>query len=119
MTAYRLTQSASDDIRSILAWSQDQFGDQARQRYEALLVAAIRDVASGERMTRRRPRPELGDAIFSWHLAQSRSTSTAGLVRRPRHFLICRMEAAVLVIGRVLHEAMELRQHLASEDTWQ
>lgn len=34
------------------------------------------------------------------------------IVNRPRHFLISRREAEVLIIGRVLHDAMELRRHV-------
>lgn len=118
MTMYRLTQSAADDIRSILAWSHRQFGERAGQRYESLIVAAIRDAASAEGAMRRQARPELGQGVFSWHLAQSRDTSSAGLVRRPRHFLICRMEAEVLVVGRVLHDAMDLPRHVPPNENW-
>ena len=36
----------------------------------------------------------------------------SALVRRPRHFLVYRVEPALLVVGRVLHDAMELERHL-------
>ncbi len=114
MTRYRLTHAAQTDILSILAWSHDQFGEEARQRYEALISAAIRDAAARNDELGRTPRPELGDGVFSWHLAQSRRRSRGGKVRRPRHFLTCRLDGDVLVVGRVLHDAMDLRRHLDS-----
>jgi toxin ParE1/3/4 len=40
------------------------------------------------------------------------------VVRRPRHFLIYRFEPSLLVVGRVLHEAMELARHLDPDTSW-
>jgi toxin ParE1/3/4 len=63
-------------------------------------------------------RPELGDNVRSWHLRGSRYTA-GDVVRRPRHFLIYRVEDDILVIGRVLHDTMELRRHVAVDRSWQ
>jgi toxin ParE1/3/4 len=60
MARYRLTNAAQADMIAILSWSQEQFGEQARQRYEALIVAAIRDAASRTDDVGHTPRPELG-----------------------------------------------------------
>lgn len=119
MPRYRLTHAAQADIISILAWSHEQFGEEARKRYEALIATAIRDAAACGGTAERVPRPELGDGMFAWHLAQSRTRSPGGTVRRPRHFLICRLDGDVLVVGRVLHDAMELRRHLDSHQPWE
>ena len=119
MARYRLTHAAQADIVSILAWSHDQFGEEARKRYEALITAAIRDAGARSGEVGRTVRPELGDGVFSWHLAQSRTRSTGGSVHHPRHFLICRRDGDVLVVGRVLHDAMELRRHLDAQQPWE
>lgn len=117
---YRLTHAAQEDIVAILRWSDEQFGQEARRRYEALIVTALRDAASAaEGDVGRRSRPEFGEGVFSWHLALSRAHSAGGRVHRPRHFLICRREADVLVVARVLHDAMELRRHLEAEQAWE
>lgn len=73
MAGYRLTHAAQADIVAILAWSDEQFDEEARQRYEALIVRAIRDAASRTEGVGHTPQPELGDGILSWHLAQSRT----------------------------------------------
>lgn len=112
MNRYRLSHAAQADIVAILAWSHEQFGEEARLRYEALISAAIRDVAVQPEGPGSTPRAELGDGVFSWHLAQSRNRSTGGVVHSPRHFLICRFDGAVVVVGRVLHDSMELRRHI-------
>ncbi len=119
MTRYRLTYAAQADIVSILAWSHDRFGEEARKRYEALIATAIREAATYRDEVGRTMRPELGDGVFSWHLAQSRTRSPGGKVHRPRHVLIWRIDGDVMVVGRVLHDAMELRRHIAPQQPWE
>ena len=46
MFLYRLSEAAQDDVLGILAWTHEQFGEAARLRYEHLIVAALRDLAS-------------------------------------------------------------------------
>ncbi|WP_174844140.1 type II toxin-antitoxin system RelE/ParE family toxin [Cryobacterium fucosi] len=66
MSGYRLTHTAQADIVAILAWSYEQFGEEARKRYETLIATAIRDAASRSDDVGLRPRSELGDGVFSW-----------------------------------------------------
>lgn len=119
MARYRLTDAAQADIVSILAWSRQRFGLEASKRYEALIATAIRDAAQRKDDVGCRSRPELGDGVFSWHLAQSAARSPGGAVHRPRHFLIFRRDGELLVVGRVLHDAMELRRHLDPQQSWE
>jgi toxin ParE1/3/4 len=120
MIRYRLSDAAQADVIDILAWTQEQFGEVARLRYEGLIVAALRDVATQADRPGSIERPELGAGVRSWHLRLSRDHvgTGAGVVRRPRHFLIYRFEPALLVVGRVLHDAMELTRHLNPESSW-
>jgi toxin ParE1/3/4 len=120
MLRYRLSDAAQDDVIDILAWTHEQFGEVARLRYESLIVAALRDVATQPDRPGSLARPELGAGVRSWHLRLSRNQArtSAGVVRRPRHFLIYRCEPGMLVVGRVLHDAMELAQHLDPGTSW-
>ena len=120
MLRYRLSDAAQADVIDILAWTQQQFGEAARLRYESLIVAAFRDVASQPDRPGSIERPELGTGVRSWHLRLSRDHvgAAAGAVRRPRHFLIYRVEPALLVVGRLLHDAMELARHLDPDTSW-
>jgi len=117
MLRYRLSEAAQGDVLSILAWTHEQFGEAARLRYESLIVAALRDVASQPDRPGSLARPELGAGVRSWHLRLSRHHAKPGVevVRRPRHFLVYRCEPALVVVGRVLHDAMELAQHLGPD----
>src|SRR5690242_2853722 len=106
--------AAEEDIESILRWSQDQFGERARGRYEALLGQAIVDLAEKPDRAGSHERPELGPLARTYHLRHSRKrvkTST-GRVKEPRHFILFRVRSGNLEIGRVLHDSMELASHL-------
>lgn len=120
MLRLRLSAAAQSDIVDLLAWSEEQFGESARLRYEALIVAALRDIAEQPDRPGSIDRPELGAGIRSWHLRSSRDRARTdlGVVRRPRHFVIYRVESGVPVVGRVLHDAMELVRHLDAATSW-
>jgi toxin ParE1/3/4 len=117
---YRLSASAQADLADILAWTHRRFGEAARKRYEALIVAALRDISAQPDRAGSMQRPEFGASVRSWHLQLSREhgRTETGIVRRPRHFLIYRSEKGLVVIGRVLHDAMELEQQLDPGESW-
>ena len=120
MLRYRLSAAAQADVIDILAWTNQQFGEAARVRYERLIVAALRDVSTQPDRPGSIARPELGAGVRSWHLRLSRAHITQGTdaVHRPRHFLVYRLEPGLLVVGRVLHDAMELVKHLDRKASW-
>jgi toxin ParE1/3/4 len=116
----RLSGPARIDIEDLLAWSEDRFGVAARQRYEALLTAAPSDVAQDPARQVVEQRPELGSAVFSYHISHSRRSSearsAAGVVAKPQHLLAWRVAGdGTLDIVRVLHDAMELSRHLPQD----
>lgn len=120
MAGYRLAKAAQDDIAGILAWTNSNFGNAAAQRYGALIVAALRDISARPDRVGSIERTELGADIRSWHLrlSRQRGRTEAGLVQRPRHFLLYRVDSGVVVVGRVLHDVMELAQHSGSGLVW-
>jgi toxin ParE1/3/4 len=121
MFRYRLSEAAQGDIVDVLAWTHERFGEPARLRYESLIVAALRDVATAPERPGSLARPELGAGVRSWHLRLSRAQVEPGVnvVRRPRHFLVYRFEPGRVEVGRLLHDAMELAQHLDPDSSWQ
>jgi toxin ParE1/3/4 len=120
MFRYRLSEAAQGDILGALAWTHERFGEPARLRYEGLIVAALRDVASAPERPGSLARPELGARVRSWHLRLSRVQVEPGVnvVRRPRHFLVYRFEPGLVEVGRVLHDAMELARHMDPDSSW-
>ena len=118
MAHYRLSDAARTDIINVLAWTHEHFGEQARLRYERLLVTALRDIASEPDRIGSISRSELGEHVRSYHLRHSRNQARheSGLVRRPRHFLLYRFAQPDLIgVGRLLHDAMEIERHLPAD----
>jgi toxin ParE1/3/4 len=118
MPVYRLAAAAEEDIIHLLAYIHDRFGEIARQRYEALLVAGLRDIASDPERPDSVARPDLGHAVHSYHLRHSaeRARTTLGRVHRPRHLLLYRLAHPGLIgVGRVLHDGMEIERHLPGQ----
>jgi toxin ParE1/3/4 len=116
MTTWRLSLAAQDDIARILVRSREAFGEQAQARYAELIASGLRAIAGAEAGFAGTARPELGDGVRTWHLRPVSAATAHGRVRKPRHFIVYRMEGDVVVVGRVLHDAMELREHVAADD---
>ncbi len=115
MPGTAISPAAQDDIESIFAWTHEHFGQQARLRYEALLVQAILDVVDHPDRVGSHARGEIASAARTYHLWHSRNrVEPAGdRVRQPRHFLLYRTgNDGRVEIGRVLHERVDLAQHL-------
>lgn len=106
----RIADAAQNDIVGILRWSHQQFGPAARQRYEGLIKTALREIAADPTAPGSHDRPEIGPGVRSRHLRLSRRKAAIGpaTVGRPRHFILYRIEDDLVVIGRVLHDSMDL-----------
>ncbi|MBI1832175.1 MAG: type II toxin-antitoxin system RelE/ParE family toxin [Planctomycetes bacterium] len=109
---------ARSDIASILAWTRENFGPQTLKRYAKLIQTAIEDVAADPELAGSFQRPEIATLCRTYHLIHSRKKAggRGNRIRNPRHFLLYRVvEPGVVEIGRVLHDSMDLEQHLPEE----
>lgn len=113
MAKYRISHDAQADIFDILRFTHNRFGDATRRRYQALIGAALEAVASDPQQVGSISREELGAGLRSIHLVYCRSMPNVGKVVRPRHFVFYRVATdQVLEVVRVLHDSMDLDQHL-------
>jgi toxin ParE1/3/4 len=106
---------ARSDIASILAWTEENFGPQTLRRYSKLIATAIEQVAENPECAGSCSRPEIADRCQTYHLFFSRKAAgrAGDRVRHPRHFLLYRLtESGEVEIGRVLHDSMEMMEHL-------
>ena len=63
-------------------------------------------------------RPEIANAVRTYHLLHSRNrvTSRTERVNRPRHFLLYRIRPdGTVEIGRVLHDSMDVVRHVPDD----
>lgn len=110
MMRYRLTRSARGDIGSILRTSEERHGRDARARYSALLLAAMRRVAEDPEGRSTSDRGDVRPGVRSFHIRHSRDESRETTVAKPVHVIFYRVVRPGLVeIVRVLHERMEPR----------
>jgi toxin ParE1/3/4 len=115
MSRYRLSAPARQDLANILAASLERWGREGRSRYAALLVAAMRTIASEPEGPLTRDRAELLPGVRSLHV---RHAGARHGVRDPVHVVFYRIAAPGLIdIVRVLHQRMEPGQHLARAAT--
>jgi toxin ParE1/3/4 len=118
MSRLLIAPAATQDMEAVLSWTQEEWGEQASFRYEALLVQTITDVATDPDLPGSSRRPEIAASVRTYHLIHSRNHVAAklGRVKRPRHFLLYRTRPdGVVEIGRVLHKSMDLAKHLPDE----
>lgn len=112
MAKVRLAGPAQADLVTILDTSQDLWGEAARNRYEALLEAAIRLIAADLEGPLTRPRGETFRDIRSFHLRHARRGHG---VKAPVHVIYFRITRSEMIhILRVLHERTKPSLHLAA-----
>jgi toxin ParE1/3/4 len=110
---FRLARPAQIDVANILATSVERWGVEARQRYIAMLAAAMRHVALEPDGPLTRKRPDLRPGVRSFHVRHARRSGAGDEVKRPVHVLYYRAaEPGVIEIIRVLHERMDPTRHL-------
>jgi len=113
MARFRLARPAQIDLANILSMSVERWGAAGRQRYAAVLAAAMRQVAAEPDGPLTKNRPDLRSGIRSFHVRHARRSAQGATVRRPVHVLYYRVaQEGVIEIVRVLHERMEPSRHL-------
>jgi len=118
MPQYRISAAARTDIVDILRLSQTQFGDQARQRYQALILAALHDIAGVPTRIGSHDCDEIAPGLRSYHLIYSRqqAKNLQGTVKNPRHIVFYRVaNDDVIEVIRLLHDAMDVQLHLSQD----
>ena len=113
MARFRLARPARIDLANILATSAERWGAEGRQRYAAVLTAAMRQVADQPEGPLTKKRPELRSGIRSFHVRYTGRSGENANVSTPVHVLYYRIaQDGVIEIVRVLHERMEPSRHL-------
>ena len=95
------------DIQEIVAWSEEQFGALAADRYGRLIRQALRDVLEEPTRPGAKARPDLAPHAYVYHLMFSRER-----VKAPRHFVLYRHINEKVEFARLLHDSRDLARHV-------
>jgi toxin ParE1/3/4 len=118
MARFRIARPALLDLANILSTSAERWGAEARQRYAAVLAAAMRQVAAEPDGPLSKKRPDVRSGIRSFHVRYARRSTDTAQVTRPVHVLYYRVgQEGVIEIVRVLHERMNPSRHLDEPPT--
>lgn len=110
----RYLPAARKDIKDVLKWSAENFGQAAARRYQDLLRVALSDIAADPALDHSYEVRGLQTGIRLYHLRHSRTRAAVEgqMVKSPRHFIAYLVRDADVVIVRVLHDRMEIARQL-------
>jgi toxin ParE1/3/4 len=105
-----LSNTADSDFRSIVLWTENQFGVEQARLYAEAIRATFASLSEGPSTAGARSHPEIGQGIRSLHVARIR--------RRARHLAFFRVVGdRQIEIVRILHDGMDFRRHMPSNET--
>lgn len=111
---YALSAAAEEDLIDIFEWTLRTFGPQAKVRYEALIAAALDDIAEDPFRAGSRTHPLLSADMRKWHLRSSIRRGGAHPASAS-HAIFYRVERPdFLAVMRILHDTMDVRRGLRS-----
>ncbi|MGE8113805.1 type II toxin-antitoxin system RelE/ParE family toxin [Pseudomonas sp. NPDC086566] len=109
----RIAAQAQIDIADTLRFTQMRLGESVNGRYKDLLQATFQSLADDPLHIDSTLRDDISSGLRSLHLGFHVLKMTDGRIIRPRHIVFYRTgENQVVEILRVLHDAMEVSQHL-------
>ena len=106
--------AARQDIKNILKWSAENFGDASLERYKTLLAVAIAEIHADPQLLHSYEEPGLQAGVRLYHIRHSRKRAAVHdqIVGSPRHVVVYMVLNADTVVVRILHDQMELAQRI-------
>ena len=103
-----MTTTARADLRDILRWTSERFGEEQARIYADTLAKAIGELATGPDIAGARERADIAEELMTIHVARGG--------RKGRHFVAYRVGPRTvpptIEVLRLLHDAMDLPHHL-------
>ncbi|HEX3882755.1 MAG TPA: type II toxin-antitoxin system RelE/ParE family toxin [Stellaceae bacterium] len=103
--------TAANDIQGIISWTRRRFGPPQAVEYGEVIDAALTDLRSGPAILGVKERSEVGSGYYTMHVARGG--------RRGRHLILFRVRnpaERIVVVVRVLHDAMDLLRHIPPDN---
>lgn len=100
----RLGQQAEQDYVEILQWTATTFGKAQARTYAETIARAIEALKGGPDILGAKAREDIQQGIRTLHVARQGRTG--------RHFIVFRATRSDIDVLRLLHDSMDLPQHL-------
>jgi len=105
--AVLLTDTAKADLRDIILWTANQFGDQQAKTYAQIIYEAISALTEGPDIVGVKPCTDVSDKVYMLHTARSG--------KKARHLIMFQVETQaehIIQIIRILHDSMDVSRHI-------
>jgi len=104
-----LTGPARADFADLFDWTIEKFGQRQADRYSEIVEAAIEALSSSVLPPGAKKRNDIGLGVHTLHVARRG--------RNARHVVVYRQEKPdQILVLRILHDSMDIAQHLPSND---
>lgn len=104
----RLAAAAMADLRNIIHWTGEQFGEKQAMVYKDTIAAALEALTDGPTTVGVKRRSEIANGLFTLQVARRG--------RRGRHFVLFRVapkgRVRTIEVLRLLHDSMDLERHV-------
>lgn len=106
-----ISDRAKLDITQALLWSIENFGEEAMNRYKALIAQALSEIEESPNLQGSR---SFEHDILLYHLrfSKKRAMVDRQYVKKPRHFVVYRAESKCVEVLRILHDGMDISDQL-------
>ncbi len=108
----RLSDAAKADLRNIINWTADHFGDRVAETYSEIVYDALDALEDGPDVTGVRSNADLPKGILTLHAAR--------LGKKARHVILFRAEpprsGRIIQVLRILHDSMDLSRHVGQDE---
>ena len=114
-----ISQESRQDIKDILTYTLQNFGEEARLRYNALIDQSLDDIAGDLDFSKAKIQTIRGTDFLTYHLKSSKDKARvqSGIVKHPRHIVFyLKKSENTLNIVRVLRERRDFTRHLGSDE---
>ncbi len=105
-----LTDAAKADLRGIINWTADQFGNEQAKIYVQIIYEAFSALTEGPNIIGVKACREVSDKVYMLHAARSG--------KKARHIIMFQIETQTehtVQIIRILHDSMDIERHLPSD----
>jgi|SRR5579859_6564913 len=100
----RFSPEAVRDIEEVLRFTLDNFGDRKCNQYRDLIRDALAAISKDPFSIHSKPRPEIHPTVRTYHIGRPG--------KKARHLFLYRYDKSdTVVVGRLLHEAMDTSRH--------